>query len=277
MRRRDVLLGSPAWLSAAAVDPAEDSAAFWAPHERALIGSIAVPRRARVLDAGCGRGNHLAIWAERGVVTGVDANAERLREAGERLRGTAAERRVALREADLRSLPFAPASFDVAWASHVLHIVPDIEAGVRALRRVVRPGGLVLVRENRVNASLLPYDVGLGEPGLEARLDMAFLDWFTRDRRQRAAYPFGWAHALRAAELRDVTVRSLLFTVTPPFSDSQTRYLRHWLRVRGSRQGVAAADRSVVERLCEPGGPHDAFRRDDLHFSAVSTVYQGRA
>ena len=43
------------------------------------------------------------------------------------------------------ALPLSTASFDVALAMHMLYNVPDMEVGVRELRRVLRPGGRALV------------------------------------------------------------------------------------------------------------------------------------
>ncbi len=47
--------------------------------------------------------------------------------------------------ADLYALRYAPASFDAVVAANVLHLVPDLEAALAAMRRVLRPGGVVVV------------------------------------------------------------------------------------------------------------------------------------
>lgn len=92
-----------------------------------------------VLDAGCGLGGfaeHALAWGARQVVgvdlsSAVDAARERL------------GRRVDLVQADLYRLPFAPGTFDLAYAIGVLHHLPDPEGGFREVSRAVRPGGLV--------------------------------------------------------------------------------------------------------------------------------------
>lgn len=48
-------------------------------------------------------------------------------------------------QADIYALRFEPASFDVVVAANVLHLVPDLPAAVAALRRVLRPGGRLVV------------------------------------------------------------------------------------------------------------------------------------
>jgi SAM-dependent methyltransferase len=47
---------------------------------------------------------------------------------------------------DAAAIPLPDASVDAAWMSTVIHHVPDLAAAARELRRVVRPGGPVLIR-----------------------------------------------------------------------------------------------------------------------------------
>ena len=48
-------------------------------------------------------------------------------------------------QADLYTLRFEPASFDAVVAANVLHLVPDLPRALAALKRVLRPGGLLVV------------------------------------------------------------------------------------------------------------------------------------
>lgn len=52
---------------------------------------------------------------------------------------------VTCERADLYALRFEPASFDAVVAANVLHLVPDLEAALTSLRRVLRPGGRLIV------------------------------------------------------------------------------------------------------------------------------------
>jgi ubiquinone/menaquinone biosynthesis C-methylase UbiE len=51
------------------------------------------------------------------------------------------------RQGDARSLPYRDAAFDAAYLVAVLGEIPDQEAALRELRRVVRPGGRLVVGE----------------------------------------------------------------------------------------------------------------------------------
>ncbi|WP_307556583.1 class I SAM-dependent methyltransferase [Streptosporangium lutulentum] len=96
----------------------------------------------RILDAGCGSGPLFSELRDRGaVVTGVDASAGMLELARRRL-GADAD----LRVVDLAGpLPFPDEAFDDVIASLVLHYLEDWGPTLAELRRVLRPGGRLLV------------------------------------------------------------------------------------------------------------------------------------
>jgi ubiquinone/menaquinone biosynthesis C-methylase UbiE len=50
-------------------------------------------------------------------------------------------------EGDASALPLPDASADAAWLSLVIHHVPDLEVAAREIRRVLRPGAPVLIRQ----------------------------------------------------------------------------------------------------------------------------------
>jgi ubiquinone/menaquinone biosynthesis C-methylase UbiE len=105
----------------------------------ALAGDVA---GRRILDAGCGAGPLFAALRERGaIVTGIDASTGMLEEARRRL-GDDAD----LQVADLASpLPFPDDAFDDVIASLVLHYLEDWEPTLREMRRVLTPGGRLIV------------------------------------------------------------------------------------------------------------------------------------
>ncbi len=99
----------------------------------------------RVLDCGIGAGNFSLALAQsiQGDVslTGVDVSPEMLREAANTLCGI---RSLSLREADARQLPFADSEFDMVMAAHVLEHLPDPDAALSEMMRVLKPGGKLL-------------------------------------------------------------------------------------------------------------------------------------
>ncbi|MFL1429955.1 MULTISPECIES: class I SAM-dependent methyltransferase [unclassified Nocardiopsis] len=96
----------------------------------------------RILDAGCGAGPLASALRDRGAdVTGIDASAGMLALARRRL-GDGAD----LRVVDLHDpLPFADDTFDDVVASLVLHYLRDWGPPLAEMRRVLRPGGRLIV------------------------------------------------------------------------------------------------------------------------------------
>jgi SAM-dependent methyltransferase len=54
---------------------------------------------------------------------------------------------VDVREGDATALPLEDGSADAAWLSLVIHHIPDMPAAAREIRRVLRPGAPVLIRQ----------------------------------------------------------------------------------------------------------------------------------
>jgi SAM-dependent methyltransferase len=94
--------------------------------------------RARILDVGCGTGANLELLAQYGDAEGVDISADAL--AFCRARGL---EKVRLGAAE--TLPYEDASFDLVTALDVVEHLDDDVAGLREMRRVLRPGGRALL------------------------------------------------------------------------------------------------------------------------------------
>lgn len=95
------------------------------------------------VDVGCGSGR----WARRvaprvGELHCVDASGAALEVCRRNLQGRA---NVRFHQASVGELPFEDASLDFAYSLGVLHHVPDTEAGLREIARVLKPGAPLLV------------------------------------------------------------------------------------------------------------------------------------
>src|SRR5690606_6151534 len=53
-----------------------------------------------------------------------------------------------LRKHTAADMPYEDASFDVAFANHMLYLVPDVRAAIAEQRRVLRPGGRLYAATN---------------------------------------------------------------------------------------------------------------------------------
>ncbi|MEO8245673.1 MAG: ubiquinone/menaquinone biosynthesis methyltransferase [Chloroflexota bacterium] len=101
----------------------------------------------RVLDVACGTGHLARLVADRvgasGEVVAIDASEGMLA----RARRAAGGMPIDYRRADALALPFPDASFDAATIGFGLRNLADYGRGLAEMRRVVRPGGRVVVLE----------------------------------------------------------------------------------------------------------------------------------
>jgi phosphatidylethanolamine/phosphatidyl-N-methylethanolamine N-methyltransferase len=99
----------------------------------------------RVLEVGVGTGLALPHYSRSKRITGIDLSAEMLARATERLAVRPLPNVEALLEMDAEATTFADGTFDIAVAMFVASVVPDSRRLLNEMRRVVRPGGQILL------------------------------------------------------------------------------------------------------------------------------------
>jgi ubiquinone/menaquinone biosynthesis C-methylase UbiE len=124
-------------------------ALMW-PFERLAVGAwrrrLALLARGRILEIGAGTGRQFRWYAPGAEVTALEPDPAMGARARRRASGAAAGVRVV--EGLAEALPFAAASFDTAVSSFSLCTVGDPAAALAELRRVLAPGGLLLLLEH---------------------------------------------------------------------------------------------------------------------------------
>lgn len=103
-------------------------------------------RGPRVLEVGVGTGKNMEFYPAGAQVTAVDLSPAMLQQAQAKAasRGCAVD----LRLMDAQNLDFPDASFDTVVSTFVFCSVPDAVRGLREIRRVVKPGGQILLLEH---------------------------------------------------------------------------------------------------------------------------------
>src|SRR6266540_5343818 len=115
------------------------------PLNQYLLG-VFPERGGRAVDLGCGSGHHAARLAPRfGEVLGVDVSAPMLELA--RVRRNLPN--VRYQHRDLRSVrPEIDGRFDLVLSAYALHHVEDLDQALEGIRRLVAPGGRVVLIDN---------------------------------------------------------------------------------------------------------------------------------
>jgi len=119
---------------------AENSAAYLLPHLKPGLS---------LLDVGCGPGTITADFARLlspGHVVGLDRSAEVIEQA--RTSSSGASLQITFQTGDVYALGFPDASFDVVHAHQVLQHLGEPVRALVEMRRVLKPGGLLAVRDS---------------------------------------------------------------------------------------------------------------------------------
>lgn len=254
-------------------------------------------------DVGCGGGGMAKALAEArpgATVVAIDADPDVLAQAREHTAGLV---RCELASLDAGAEPLrqaigAPA--DLIWASASVHHAADQQAAVDALAGLLAPGGRLALAEGGLPSRQLPWDLGLGEPGLELRLDLAQDRWFKvmRDSLPGSVpMPYGWTETLTRAGLVDVTTRSVLSETPAPLAPERLDGVVQAFRTRIERltgggphghghghghevpdqEWLDPEDVDVWRQLLDPDGPYFLGRRTDLAVLSVRSVHIGHA
>jgi ubiquinone/menaquinone biosynthesis C-methylase UbiE len=112
----------------------------------AVLETLNLRTGERVLEVGCG-GGFYAVEAARcvgptGRVCAIDISADQIAAARERCRDMPW---VECTVADIMALPYQGAEFDAVYGNQVLEYVPALDAALEGLRRVLRPGGRLVI------------------------------------------------------------------------------------------------------------------------------------
>ncbi len=238
--------------------PFLEAAAGWLAE---LHGSVAGQPVRRVLDVGAGPGVAAAVFAgafpqaEVVAADGEPVLLERAAERAARLGLRVGTRRVDLAADDLTGLGTA----DLVWAGNVLHHLPDEGEGVRRLAALLRPGGVLAMVEGGLAPRVLPSAIGIGRPGLLARLEVASEDWFAAMRADLGGHDGveSWQAALRGAGLTAAPSRSFLVDRPAPLDRADREHVLDYLtRMRHlAGTGIADDDARRARPAARPGRP----------------------
>ena len=144
-----------------------------------LVQMAEVRAGERALDLACGTGDiAFAVAAQGARAVGLDITHRMLQlahlrqgyggQAHLRAGSTTARQAVSFIGGDMTSLPFRTASFDLVTTGYGLRNVPDLDAAIDEIGRVLRPGGRLLSLDfNRpesavIRAAYLAYLTGVG-------------------------------------------------------------------------------------------------------------------
>ncbi|MFJ1803564.1 class I SAM-dependent methyltransferase [Streptomyces sp. NPDC088180] len=242
------------------------------------------PAVRRVLDIGSGPGVVSCLLAEvfpEADVVAVDATPALLDRAKNRARRLGVIDRFQTLEAELPGDFGRLGEADLIWAGNSLHHLGDQRAALAGFAGLLRPGGTVALVEGGLPTRRLPRDIGIGQPGLEARMGAAAA---TRFEHMRSELPGAkretedWSALFAAVGLVPQGTRSFLLDLPAPLSrPARDHVVASITREREVLGGLLTAeDSAVLDRLLDPEDPEGLHHRPDVHLLTARTVHLGR-
>jgi phosphatidylethanolamine/phosphatidyl-N-methylethanolamine N-methyltransferase len=117
---------------------------IFAPGRVAAIKHLQIQPTDVVLEVGIGTGLNMPLYPPAVRLVGIDLSQEMLDKAVERVQNLAMPN-VTLKVMDATAMDFGDNEFDKAVATYTISAVPDPVAVLREMRRVVKPGGLLVL------------------------------------------------------------------------------------------------------------------------------------
>lgn len=237
-----------------------------------------------VLDAGCGGGSYLPWLAElvgaTGRIAAVDLEEANIAAVRDRIGAWQLPCPVEARVGDAFALPYPDASFDVVWCANVSQYFTDeqVVGLLGEFRRVVRPGGLVAIKEyDTYPVRVLPAPLTLFWHFAEA--------WKGQN---RGGVRSGWSTTELAASLRRIGLDNLRQRTFPverfaPLGEVDRRYIGEVLAVFAqialSLEGAGAYpadEREIWQDLARGDYPGSLLDHPDFYWCEGSVVAVGR-
>ena len=142
-----------------------------APQNRMMVELLEVRPQDQVLEIGFGPGMALKMLAERasaGFVAGIELSDEMIRAATRRNRESIQRGRLELKRGTVSAIPYEDNRFDKVCTANTIYFWPEPERDAVEIRRVMRPGGTLVVcfrgeppEGKRPTRSLPPYPVAV--------------------------------------------------------------------------------------------------------------------
>ncbi len=246
----------------------------------ALLRWVGIDSGWHVLDAGCGGGSYLPLLSElvgqTGKITAIDVAPENIdvvktnAGAGKYLCPVEAQ------VLSVSQLPFRDRSFDAVWCANVSQYLTDEEfrRALNEFRRVVRPGGLVAIKEFELTLlqiqpmplsliwHLLEGSIKVGPLQMAGSLrSIAFHKWYS------------------AAGLTEIRRKTELMERTLPLRDIERSYMSAAMAFFASQAelvGVPADDLSIWSTLTDTELPDHVFQQPDFYWREAQIVVVGR-
>ncbi len=249
------------------------------PEYELILRSVGIRRGWHVLDAGAGSGSFLRVISEEvgptGRITALDLAPENVEVIEQRLADVPLECPVETQQGDLMSLPFPDDLFDAAWCANTTQYLNDDEltAAIGEMCRVVRPGGLVAIKE----VSVTTWNFTPGDPARMWRLLDAVQDTDAQVHGLMRVPEL--ATYLKRGGLQDVSQRTVPVERRQPLRASERQFIGEiigWVARKAEGTALPEVDRAYWKSMIDAQSPEHPMNAEDFYHYEVQFLAVGR-
>lgn len=245
-----------------------------------MLRWVGIRPKWHVLDAGCGAGSYLPLMFDLvggdGMVSTIDLAPENVRIVEAKAKQYQWSNLVSADIGNVIELPYVDNHFDAVWCANTMQYLSEDEVhmALREFRRVVRPGGLVAVKDYDPTGQQyqpLPYTLCLRRYEALSRAgslnDQALL---------RTIY---LSQYLRAAGLVDIRQKPTLIVRFPPLRSVEIELFTNVLTLfaaQAQETDLPQDEKKIWEQLSDVDSSDHILKHPDFQFRAIQTVFVGR-
>ncbi len=250
------------------------------PEYEMMLRWVGIEKNWRILDAGCGGGSYLTLLTElvgeKGKVTALDLAVENLAIIQKRAISGEYACPVEALAGNIVTLPYAHATFDAVWNANVSQYLDDqeLETVLQEFCRVVRPGGIVAVKE---------FD----NTGLYIQPGSPLFTWHylenkfcQENTRAKSIFRAVNLHkCLREANLKNIRRKTFLIERYPPLRPVERAYIASVLKhiALNVERAVSLSDYlPILETFSNANSPDYILDHPDFYWREQAVVVTGQ-
>jgi len=249
------------------------------PEYEEMLRWVGLQQGWHVLDAACGNGSFLPLMANlvgaSGKISAIDLATENIEIVEARAQQGKWAAPVETRVGNVLTLPYADHSFDAVWCANTTQYLSNAELQqmLSEFRRVVRPGGLIAIKEYDVSATQFqPGPVPL------------YIHWYEANCCAGSQQSYGLLRAidlsrwLRATGLVDIRQKPTLilrfYPLRPVEKEFVNQLMKFWYQ-ESLKLDLPPEDIEVWRQMADTDSSNHITNDLDFQYRCIQTVFVG--
>ena len=250
------------------------------PEYEEMLRWVGIQPNWHVLDAASGSGSFLPLMTELvgsgGRVSAIDMDPKNVRVIEDRAKQSQWLAPVSARVGTILELPYEDQSFDAVWCANTTEYLSDDELHkmLREFRRVVRPGGLIAIKDYDVTAQqfqpcrptlFLHFHEALARAGKVQHYGLL-----------RVIQLAGWLRMAGLVEVRQKPTLMLRFSPLRPVEKTLICDILKWFSKQAQTTDLPMEELQIWKQLADVDSAEHIINHPDFQYRTIQTVFLGQ-